>query len=221
MPLYKAAGDAVRDVRNIFCVGRNYGDHARELGNDVPTEPIIFGKSTHAAVAATGDIALPQPPSSIHYEAEVVLWIARDYQVGAKVQDITGGIALGLDLTDRDAQTRLKQKGQPWEYAKGFRYSAVLTDFYTVAEGEWEVLHRTPFSLVLEQSGVSRKVQEGALAEMIFSLQTLIDYIGQRFHLAAGDVVYTGTPAGVGPLASGDRAELRMGKEVWGACRFV
>ncbi|MCY0876813.1 MAG: fumarylacetoacetate hydrolase family protein [Firmicutes bacterium] len=225
MPLFKSAADAVRDVRNIFCVGRNYGEHARELGNDVPAEPIIFGKSTHAAMAIPGtgivDVSLPSTRDNIHYETEVVLWISREYQRGMKVSDMVSGIALGLDLTDRDAQNRLKAQGQPWEYAKGFRHSAVWTDFYSVTEAEWDQVHQTPFTMVLERGGQQRVAQEGQLSEMIFPLQTLIDYVGQRFYLAPGDVLYTGTPAGVGPLQTGDVAQLSYGDKLWGSCRFV
>lgn len=225
MPLFKSATDAVRDVRNIFCVGRNYGEHARELGNAVPTEPIIFGKSTHAAVALPGstrvDIPLPVVRDDIHYETEVVLWVSKDYHRGMGVADLVSGIALGFDLTDRAAQNRLKAQGQPWEYAKGFRHSAVWTDFYSVTAAEWESVHQTPFAMVLERAGERRVAQEGRLSEMIFSLQTLIDYVGERFHLASGDVLYTGTPAGVGPLFTGDIAELSFGDKVWGSCRFV
>lgn len=220
MQLYKYAADAVRDVRNIFCVGRNYGEHALELGNDVPTEPMIFGKPTHAAVAAVGDISLPVGNASIHHETEVVLWISREYEPGLSVADLTGGIALGLDLTDRDAQNRLKAKGQPWEYAKGFRNSAILTPFYTVKGEEWASVLQTPFSLALTYKGERRVVQTGRLAEMIFPLQTLIDFVGARFHLRPGDILFTGTPAGVGPVIPGVEAELLWGDAQWASFRF-
>jgi len=115
----------------------------------------------------------------------------------------------------------LKAQGQPWEFAKGFRYSAVWTDFYSVTAAEWEAVHATPFSMVIARAGERRLAQEGRLSEMIFSLQTLIDYIGERFHLAPGDVLYTGTPSGVGSLLPGDVAEMSFGDKVWGTCRFV
>lgn len=218
--LYKHSSDAVREVKNIFCVGRNYGEHALELGNAVPTEPMIFGKCTHAAIAADGDIQLPAGSTDVHHELEVVLWISRDYEPGIQVADITGGIALGLDLTDREAQNKLKAKGHPWEFAKGFRHSAVLTSFYTLRPEEWGSAMTTPFSLTLVEPGGMRTAQVGRMAEMIFSLQTLVDFVGRRFDLRPGDILYSGTPAGVGPLTDGIEAHLRFGDATWGRCRF-
>lgn len=212
--LYKSAEEAASLVRNVFCVGRNYRDHALELGNQVPSKPLIFGKSTHAVVPAEGVLVMPAHRQDIHHELEIVLWMKARYTTGIALHELVDGIALGLDLTDRDAQSDLKAKGQPWEYAKGFKGSAVITDFYQVSD--WAAFNDVNFSLKVNGA----VVQSGYPRDMIFSLQTLIDYVGQHFGLDAGDVLYTGTPAGVGPLRDGDALELCMEDEVWANCRI-
>ncbi|REE86450.1 2-keto-4-pentenoate hydratase/2-oxohepta-3-ene-1,7-dioic acid hydratase in catechol pathway [Paenibacillus taihuensis] len=191
-------------IRNIYCVGRNYALHAKELGNDVPEEPMIFSKPTHALHPATGKLALPSSIGEIHYEVEVVVRIGASYRPGMKVDELIDGIALGIDLTARDVQSKLKEKRHPWLLAKGFVGSAVLTAF-TEFRGadEFEALN---FSLIKNDE----TVQQGCPKDMIFPLQQLIDFIGSNMGLGAGDIIYTGTPAGVGPLADGDTLELRL-----------
>ncbi|MCL6637679.1 MAG: fumarylacetoacetate hydrolase family protein, partial [Alicyclobacillus sp.] len=125
------------------------------------------------------------------------------------------GVGLGIDLTDRDAQNILKKKGHPWEFAKGFIGSSVITDMYTV--DDWQALLEAPFTLRLN----GHTVQSGQAKDMIFEMPTLVDYIGRHFGLAAGDLIYTGTPAGVGPIRPGDYAELEMAGEVWGRFEVV
>lgn len=207
--LYKSAEEAVAEVRNVFCVGRNYRDHAIELGNEVPERPMIFAKPTHAVVAANGEVKLPHERTNIHHELEIVLWLKDDYQPGAQLQELVGGVALGLDLTDRDAQNELKKKGHPWEFAKGFRNSAVISDFYS--SHDWLSILDTQFSLAI--NGEVRQV--GFARDMMFSFADLIDYIGIHFGLKAGDIIFTGTPAGVGPVASGDAVQFQFADEVW------
>jgi fumarylpyruvate hydrolase len=209
---YVEALEAVKQIRNVFCVGRNYRDHAVELGNAVPEKPLIFGKPTHALTAAQGALVLPADRSNIHHELEIVLYLKREHVPGRDFAEVVGGVGLGLDLTDRDAQSALKAAGQPWEFAKGFRNAAVVTDFREVAD--WDALQQTPFEL--RKNG--KTVQSGVARDMLFSFQTLLDYIAQHFGLGEGDVVFTGTPAGVGPVHAGDELELLFGGEVWGHC---
>jgi fumarylpyruvate hydrolase len=209
---YIAATDAAKRIRNIFCVGRNYRDHALELGNAVPESPLIFGKPTHALTAAQGALVLPADRANIHHELEIVLYLKREHVPGQPFTESVGGVGLGLDLTDRDAQSALKAAGQPWEYAKGFRNAAVITDFREVMD--WEALQQTSFEL--RKSG--RVVQSGVVRDMLFSFQTLLDFIAKHFGLREDDVVYTGTPAGVGPLRAGDELQLIFDGEVWGHC---
>ena len=195
------------DIRNIYCVGRNYALHAKELGNDVPEEPMIFSKPTHALHPASGKLALPGDIGEIHYELELVVRIGTSYKPGMTVSELVDGVALGIDLTARDVQSQLKEKRHPWLLAKGFIGSAVLGPFRAF-EGE-EAFGALTFSLVKNE----QIAQSGSPRDMIFSLQQLIDFIGTRMGLGAGDVIYTGTPAGVGPLADGDTLEMKLSAE--------
>lgn len=218
---WKTSDEAVQQARNVFCVGRNYRDHAIELGNDVPTAPLLFGKWTHALQPCSGALALPAGRTNIHHELEIVLFLTKPYVAGDDWRTFVGGIALGLDLTDRDAQNRLKAAGQPWEYAKSFPQSAVVTDFYRVQD--WEAAQSCNFSLTIlsepSGGGDERTVQSGRATEMLFPFERLIEYVGTTFGFGSGDMLYTGTPAGVGPLRRGDSLTLKMGDAVWGTCQ--
>ncbi|WP_442601384.1 fumarylacetoacetate hydrolase family protein [Paenibacillus sp. KN14-4R] len=205
-----------KNICNVFCVGRNYVMHAAEMGNPVPDEPLIFSKPTHAVTYMNGEsVQLPGTLGEIHYEGELVLHISKDYEIGMKVDDIVDGFTLGIDFTLRDVQSELKKKGQPWLKAKGFRSSALLAPFREFPG--MEQIGLTSFSLV--QNGVVK--QEGAVNEMIFDLQTIIDYLGQYYGLAAGDIIYTGTPAGVGPVQNEDILALNWGSEELGRSTIV
>ncbi|MFD1676878.1 fumarylacetoacetate hydrolase family protein [Alicyclobacillus fodiniaquatilis] len=199
---WKDAADAIKEIRNVFCVGRNYRDHAIELGNAVPTRPMIFGKFTHALTPASGHLALPPGATDIHHELEIVLFIDKPVTNGAQAKDVVGGVALGLDLTDRPLQSRLKEQGHPWELAKSFIGSGILTDFYT--SGDFQDVQQAVFSLQIN----GQTVQEGTPADMLFDFDTLVQYVHQHFGLHPGDILFTGTPAGVGPLHAGDTCTL-------------
>ncbi|MBN6188100.1 fumarylacetoacetate hydrolase family protein [Aneurinibacillus sp. BA2021] len=203
----------MKQIRNIYCVGRNYRLHAEELGNAVPTMPFLFSKPTHSLVEANGEvISLPGNRGEVHYEAEVVLHIARPYEAGMKVEDIVDEMALGIDFTLRDVQSELKKKSHPWLRAKGFPNAAVLTAFH--AFPGVEACAQTDFSL--RKNG--EQVQRGNVRDMLFDMQTIIEFTAEHFGLGEGDIIYTGTPAGVGPVADGDRLELCWGEDIWGAC---
>lgn len=198
-------------IKNIYCVGRNYRAHAKELNNPVPTSPFLFSKPTHAVVEANGEvISLPRDQGSVHYETELVLRIGKSYKKGMTVDEIVDGLAIGLDLTLRDVQDVLKEKRYPWLLAKGFPNSAVLSKFIDFP-GE-EACKKTNFSLL--KNGL--QVQEGNIQSLIFDFQTLIDFCGKHFGLGNGDIIFTGTPEGVGPLANGDQLTLLWGGEVLG-----
>lgn len=200
------------DIRNIYCVGRNYRAHAAELGNDVPDQPMIFTKPTHAlAEMSGGELTLPADQGEIHYEAELVLHIAKPYREGIQVDEIVDKYALGIDFTLRDVQSVIKKKGQPWLPAKGFLKSAPITDFRPFP-GTSKL---TEENFQLRQNG--QVVQNGNISNMIFDLQTIIDYIAKHYGLGVGDIIYTGTPEGVGPVNNDDRLELAWGEEVFGA----
>ena len=200
-------------IRNIYCVGRNYRLHAAELGNDVPDEPMIFMKPTHALVPMKGQtLHVPYLPGELHYEAELVLHIGKPYERGIRVEELVDRIALGIDFTLRDVQTVLKKKGHPWLPAKGFLQSAPITDFHP-APGP-AALQAACFSLELD----GKEVQRGAVSDMLFDLQQLVDYCAKHYGLGTGDIVYTGTPAGVGAVSDGGHLRLKWGEEAWGDC---
>lgn len=203
----------MEEIRNIYCVGRNYSQHAAELGNDVPTEPFLFSKPTHAlAFADGGEIVLPASLGEIHHELEVVVRLSKPFEKGMKVDEAVDFFCLGLDLTLRDVQTELKKKGHPWLKAKGFRNSAVLT-----AERPFpgaEAAKTAEFKMLKN----GELVQHGTMSQMVFDLQALFDFTSEHFGLSAGDLMYTGTPAGVGPLHDGDRLELFWNDELLGNC---
>jgi fumarylpyruvate hydrolase len=202
----------VNDIRNIYCVGRNYRLHAAELGNAVPEEPMLFTKPTHALVAMNGqEIILPSGRGEIHFETELVVRARREHQSGNSAEGLFGAFALGLDLTLRDVQSGLKAKGHPWLAAKGFLRSAPIGPFRSCTSLQ-EMKER---EFTLQKNGT--EVQRGHIRDMIFDLQTIADYVAERYGLGEGDIIYTGTPAGVGPVADGDRLELFWGDDSSGS----
>ncbi|WP_027416554.1 fumarylacetoacetate hydrolase family protein [Aneurinibacillus terranovensis] len=203
----------MNNICNVFCVGRNYRLHAEELGNEVPTSPMIFTKPTYAVVEANGkEITLPGDKGDVHYEAELVLHIGKAFQPGIPVEDVVDGIALGIDFTLRDVQSELKKKGHPWLPAKGFRNSAILTAFRPFPG--IEACKTTDFSL--RRNGV--EVQRGNIQDMIFDFAAILQFINEHFGLDTGDIIYTGTPAGVAAVENGDKLALFWGEEKFGEC---
>lgn len=201
----------MKKIGNIYCVGRNYKLHAEELGNDVPTKPMIFGKPTHAlAETAGGEIVLPGTRGELHYETELIIHIARSYEPGVTLDEMVDEIALGIDFTLRDVQSELKKKGHPWLLAKGFKNSAILTPFHAFP-GLDECM-KTDFTLLKN----GEQAQRGNIRNVIFDLMTLIQYISEHFGLEKGDIIYTGTPEGVGPVADGDVLTFLWGDQKWG-----
>ena len=185
----------------IICIGRNYAAHAAELGNARPERPIVFMKPGSAILANNKPFYYPEYSQDIHYEVEVVVKIAKN---GRHVQpefapDYIGSIGLGLDLTARDLQQACKEKGHPWEIAKAFDHSAPLSAEF-VAPAALPKLEDIEFSL--EKNG--QEVQHGHSSLMLFPLTELICYVSQFFRLQKGDLLFTGTPEGVGPLMQGD-----------------
>jgi len=178
----------------IVCIGRNYGAHAVELGNEIPEEPVIFLKPASALVRPGGPIRLPAFSNDVHHEVELVYTIIR--KGGLAIPD---RVTLGLDLTARDLQQQLKAKGLPWEKAKAFDGSAyvagTLAEVVSLPEGK-----HIDFSL--ERNGI--RVQHGHSGQMIFDVHTLIEHVERYMKLETGDLLFTGTPAGVGKLNPGD-----------------
>ncbi|NEU31445.1 fumarylacetoacetate hydrolase family protein [bacterium LRH843] len=203
------------NIKNIFCIGRNYAKHAYELGNDIPEEQIMFVKPTHSLVY-TGEEAvfLPKDKGEVHHELEIILYISRDVEKGDKVDDVVSYMALGIDLTLRDVQSKLKKEGRPWLRAKGFKQSAITTPFWAF-EGV-ESCKEADFTLTRN----GEVVQKANIKDMIFDFQAIIDECVEWFGLKEGDIIYTGTPEGVGPLKSGDECVLYWGEEEKGRITF-
>ncbi|UHA72584.1 fumarylacetoacetate hydrolase family protein [Paenibacillus sp. 481] len=199
---------------NVYCIGRNYRLHAAELGNEVPDEPLVFLKPSHAVTQLTQEteLQLPLHQGAVHHEIELVLRIGRRVEPGMTADDVVDGIALGIDFTLRDVQDVVKKKGTPWLPAKGVLHSAPITPFFAYPGSEQ--LARTPFSLL--RNGES--VQQGMANDMMFSFDELIQYVAHHYGLGAGDIIFTGTPAGVGPVQAGDRLELCLSDSILGSC---
>lgn len=181
----------------IVCIGRNYGEHARELGNTLPDEPVVFLKPPSAMIAVSGPILLPAFSNDIHHEIELVYSMAR--RGGKTVAD---RVTIGLDLTARDVQQDLKRKGLPWEKAKAFDGSAYVADAFVAMES-FPPGHHIDF--LLKKNG--NVVQGGHSGQMIFDVATLIACVERYMALEPGDLLFTGTPAGVSRIAAGDRLE--------------
>ncbi|WP_413374670.1 fumarylacetoacetate hydrolase family protein [Alkalihalobacillus sp. 1P02AB] len=202
----------MNSIQNIYCIGRNYVNHAKELGNEVPTEPLLFSKPTHALALANGESYLYlYDGEEIHHELEIVLHINKDVKKGDKVEDVVDKMALGVDLTLRHLQTTLKKKGHPWLRAKGFPNSAIITEFWSF-KGVDDCQKRS-FSL-LKNGNI---VQEGTIKDMVFDFQAIIDECADTFGLGKGDIIYTGTPEGVGPVEHDDHFVLFWDEKEVGA----
>ena len=187
--------------RRIFCVGRNYAAHAREMGKDPDREPPFFFTKPADAVVDSGEM-VPYPPQTekFHYEAELVVAIGKgglDIHEGEALSHVWG-YAVGNDLTRRDLQLAARDKGRPWDFGKAFDRSAVIGPVHPVAE----VGHPDKGSIKLTVNGELK--QNGDLSELIWSVPEIISILARSIALAPGDLIMTGTPAGVGPLAEGD-----------------
>jgi len=191
----------------IVCVGRSYADHAKELGNAIPDRPVLFIKPPSALTALQEGILWNPAWGNCHYECELSLRIDRTLKAEtdpAKVLEAVGAVTLGLDLTLRDLQDDLKKKGQPWERAKAYDGSCLLGDWVELSEvKDWKDVHYT-----LHVNDELR--QKGDTSLLIFDIATLLADISQVFTLEEGDVVMTGTPAGVAALQSGDQLTMTL-----------
>lgn len=184
----------------IFCIGRNYVDHAKEMNNPVPSEPLVFMKPPTALLRANKPFYHPEFSENIHYEVELVLRIDKNGKcVNEKfASSYYSSVALGIDFTARDIQAKCKEKGHPWEKAKGFDNSAVLSEFHPLDKTK-------PVIFSLKKNGET--VQNGNSDDMIFDFNKLIIHLTTYFTLQQGDIIYTGTPAGVGKVEIGDLLE--------------
>lgn len=193
------------EVGTVYGIGRNYALHAAELGNAVPTEPVVFLKA-RTAVRGLDPAPMAFPAESFHHEVEVVLLVGAPVELGADPGwEAVEGVTLGLDLTRREVQSRCKAEGLPWTAAKSFAGSAVLAPF--LPRGEVDVTR--PLTLALEVGGQPR--QAGDTSQMLFPVPALLRHLASLAPLSPGDVVFTGTPAGVGPIGVGQAFRMRLG----------
>lgn len=191
----------------ILCIGRNYADHAKELGNEIPEQPVIFMKPD-TAILKGNDFYIPEFSTDIHYELEVVLKISKG---GKYIQEENAHkhfdeIGLGIDFTARDLQSKLKEKSLPWELAKAFDGSAVVSSFYPKENFNLKNLN---FSLLKNKE----KVQDGNTSLMMFSNEKIIAFVSKYFTLRTGDLIFTGTPKGVGKIEENDLLEAFLGED--------
>ena len=184
----------------LICIGRNYTDHIKELANERPTEPVVFIKPDSAILPKDQDFYIPDFTNDVHYEVEVLIKIKKvgkhiDEHFAHKYYDEIG---LGIDFTARDLQMRLKEKGLPWEKSKGFDGAAVIGKW--LPKSDYKDLNDLNFSLA--KNGL--EVQKGNTGLMLWKIDELIAYVSKFFMLKKGDIIFTGTPAGVGRIATND-----------------
>jgi len=194
-------------IGKVVCVGRNYAAHAKELNNPIPTEPLLFIKPGSCVVSAEGGFNIPQGRGAVHYEIEIAVLIGKPLSRQPneeEVLDAISGYAPALDLTLRDVQEGLKEKGWPWEVAKSFDGACVLAPFVS----GFAVSDAADIAVRLTINGEVR--QDSNSAEMLYPVIPLIQHMAGQFALQPGDVVLTGTPAGVGPLQEGDELVMEL-----------
>ncbi len=205
--LWKDGNPVHLPLGKIVCIGRNYAEHARELNNPVPDLPLLFIKPSTAAVHVTRPLDFPRDRGSVHFETELAVLIGRPLTnaSAAEAKAAIFGYGLALDLTLRDVQSQLKEKGQPWERAKAFDGSCPLSPFVPA-----ELLPEDNIHFTLDVDGERR--QTGDTRDMLHPVLELISHMSSQFTLLPGDVVLTGTPKGVGPLQSGQTLSLELEK---------
>jgi 2-keto-4-pentenoate hydratase/2-oxohepta-3-ene-1,7-dioic acid hydratase in catechol pathway len=197
-------------INSIFCIGRNYSEHAKELHNEVPDQPMVFLKPVSAIIGDGEAIVLPAQSREVHHEVELVVAIGkggRNIPVASALQHVAG-YGIGIDVTARDLQQAAKQKSHPWSVAKGFDTFAPISSFIPADAVE----HPQNLELKLLVNGELR--QHGNTRDMIFPVAELIAYLSTIFTLSAGDLIFTGTPAGVSPINKGDSITATLNRNL-------
>lgn len=194
----------------IFCVGRNYADHAKELGNEVPDEPVIFMKPKSALLQGHTPFYYPEFTNELHYECELVLRVCKNgkYISEHQAHHYYNGITVGIDFTARDLQREYMAKGLPWEKCKAFDNSAAVGKFIDITPA----INKKTIAFSLHKN--KEAAQNGNSADMIFNFDQIVSHISNYFSLNIGDLIFTGTPAGVGECVVGDDLECFMDKQM-------
>ena len=194
-------------INSIFCIGRNYPEHAKELKNVVPDRPMVFLKPVSAVVYDGASVVIPNQSKEVHHEVELVAAIGKTGKniPESEALDFVAGYGIGIDVTARDIQQVAKEKSHPWSVAKGFDTFAPLSNFvdHSMIDDPQNL------DLKIEVNGEIR--QQGNTRDMIFPVKTLISYLSTIFTLSPGDLIFTGTPEGVSPIKSGDRIKATLG----------
>lgn len=187
----------------IICIGRNYADHAKELGNEIPDEPVVFMKPKSALLQSHTPFYYPEFTNELHYECELVLRVCKNgkYVQERHASNYYNGITVGIDFTARDIQDECRKKGLPWEKAKAFDNSAAVGKFIDITPGF------NPKTVNFSLNKNTEQVQKGNSGSMIFSFDNIISHVSNYFSLNIGDLIFTGTPAGVGECVVGDELE--------------
>ena len=212
LPSVPVAGTNQRfPVRHIFCVGRNYAEHAKEMGGDATREPpFFFTKAADAIVPvvppAVGRVAYPMATKNFHHELELVVAIGKSgvNVAAADAQALVFGYAVGLDMTRRDLQNDMREKKRPWDIGKSFAQAAPIAPIHPIAQTG----PLTRGEIVLDVNGAAR--QRGDLSDMIWDVAHMIGFLSRLYRLEPGDLIFTGTPAGEGPVVVGDRLDGRI-----------
>ena len=208
LPSIPIAGSDMRfPVHRIYCVGRNYADHAREMGAAVDRgNPIFFAKPADAIVIDDGDVPYPSATAELHHEVEMVIALAsggRDIPVEHALEKVYA-YGIGLDLTRRDLQATAKKNGSPWDTAKGFDCSAPVSSLHRASD----IGHPANAEISLHVNGTLR--QQADIADMVFSVAEIIHELSKFYELTSGDLIFSGTPAGVASLSRGDRFRAEL-----------
>jgi len=204
-------------IGKIVCVGRNYAEHAKELGNEVPDKPVVFLKPASSVIYSGGEIIYPSFSNEMHHEAELVLLIGKTIQDAdeKESEEAITGYGVGLDMTLRDVQDVLKKKGHPWTIAKGFDTSAVLSDF----------ILKKDYRLTLDEEislSVNNNIrQKEKLNMMLFPPVKIVQYLSSLITLEEGDLIFTGTPKGVGKVERGDKLFTKIDNIAELSCNVI
>ena len=195
--------------RSIYCIGRNYIEHAKELNNPVPSSPLVFLEPQSALCFDGDEIKIPEQSTDVHHEVEIVVAISKSGKNISEeaAQEYIAGIGIGIDFTARDIQQKAKQSGHPWTIAKGFDTFAPISTFLPLNEIE----DLNDIELSLSVNGVTKQI--GNSSQMIFSIPFLISYLSEIFTLHPGDLIFTGTPSGVSQVTAGDQIEATLGNK--------
>jgi 2-keto-4-pentenoate hydratase/2-oxohepta-3-ene-1,7-dioic acid hydratase in catechol pathway len=207
---YEYINGSNKEVGTIYCIGRNYAEHAKELGNEVPTEPVVFIKPPNSYTSSGSKVAIPNYSELMHHEVEVVFVLGKDTMGVSPSESLeyVDGVAVGIDFTLRDVQNKIKEKGLPWSMAKSFMGSAPISPIVDIKD----ISNVDDIEFQIAKNGIT--TQKGNTKNMINDIRQIIAHISKVFGLRKGDCIFTGTPKGVGPVEPGDKLIATLANKV-------